>query len=404
MDTTQAFDIIVAGGGMVGAAASCLLADMGLKIALVEAKEPQAYEPEQAMDLRVSAISVGSVEVLKACGIWQHLQGMRLCAYKQLQTWEHQHNKLSFHCDELNLPELGYIVENRLIQLSLWQKLQQHENVTLFCPSSLEQYQECSSDEFTGVLSQLSCGSKLSASMILACDGAHSKLRNLSHIGVSAWDYQQQCLLINIETDFPQQDCTWQEFCPTGPKAFLPLAGQNASLVWYHHADEIARLVSLDANKLKAEIEAHFPTLPGGFEIKNWAHFPLIRQHAHQYYKGSVVLLGDSAHSINPLAGQGGNLGFKDVQALVISIKKAISQGESWSNESVKQKYQALRKVDNHLMQSSMDLFYLGFSNDSKPLSWLRNSVLKLAHNSGPIKKLALRYALGLDVLPSPIS
>jgi len=392
----QAFDIVVVGGGMVGAASACLLADLGLKVAVVEAKAPIAYSPEQPMDLRVSAISAGSVDVLKSCGVWTAVLAMRSCVYRQLETWENNQDKLSFSSEQLNLPELGYIVENRIIQLALWEKLQGHKAVTLFCPSSLSQYQE----QDNGVCCHLSCGTQLTARLALACDGANSKLRSMANIGITAWDYKQHCMLINIETKFEQQDTTWQEFSPTGPRSFLPLAGNHASLVWYHQCDEISRLSRLDAKSLKQEILAHFPALPGDFSVVNSGRFPLTRRHAKNYYQNNVILLGDAAHSINPLAGQGVNLGFKDIKALVFLVQEAIEQKTSWADIEVKKRYQALRKTDNHLMQSSMDLFYLGFSNDSKLLSFLRNKALKLANHSGPLKKAALRYALGLDVLP----
>ena len=390
----QDFDIVINGGGMVGSASACLLADLGLSVAVIEAQRPLSFSRDQAMDSRVSAISAGSVALLKQCGIWPLVLDMRACQYQTLQTWQRGSHKLRFCASELELPELGYIVENRLIQLALWQKLEQHPKVTLFCPASLKTYRYGED----GVFCELNSGDVISAQLALACDGAHSQLRSLAGIGISGWDYRQHCMLINISTDFPQQAETWQEFCPTGPRSFLPLAGNNASLVWYHDADEIARLSRLEYLELKQSVVEYFPPLPGDFRISNTASFALTRRHAQAYYKNGVVLLGDAAHTINPLAGQGVNLGFKDVAALVRLMGTAIDNEQPWSSIELQKRYQLERMADNHLMQSSMDLFYLGFSNDSRPLSFLRNQALKLADKSGGLKKAALRYAMGLPV------
>lgn len=203
-------------------------------------------------------------------------------------------------------------------------------------------------------------------------------------------------MLINIDTEQSQQDVTWQEFSPTGPMALLPLPGHKASLVWYHQTAHINYLSKLSNAELKVEVQQHFPDLIGGFEITNHGSFPLTRRHAQQYYKGRVVLLGDAAHTINPLAGQGVNIGFKDVNVLCELIRSAVIEGEAWDCEALLAQYQRSRKPDNLLMQTSMDLFYSVFSNHSAPAKILRNVGLAVAQRAGPLKRQALRYAIGL--------
>ncbi|MGY3569020.1 2-octaprenyl-3-methyl-6-methoxy-1,4-benzoquinol hydroxylase [Vibrio paucivorans] len=384
------FDVAVIGGGMVGAATAIGFAKQGRKVAVVEGYAPKAFSPEQPMDIRVSAISEHSVAILDELGAWSDIAKMRVCPYRRLETWEHPECRTRFHSDELGMPQLGYIVENRLIQLGLWQQLTQYENIELFCPDTLENIEF---DEVNKVV--LASGTTLEAELVVGADGANSKVRSLAGIGVTAWDYRQHCMLINVRTALPQQDITWQQFTSSGPRSFLPLpsldgVGQG-SLVWYDSPKRIKQLCAMTPEKLREEIVAHFPPELGDIEVLQFGSFPLTRRHAQSYSKKNCVLVGDSAHTINPLAGQGVNLGFKDVEVLL-----EVTAGQEVIGTSVLNHYQRKRKPDNLLMQSGMDLFYKGFSNDIAPLRFMRNAALKIAENSGPLKKQVLKYALGL--------
>ena len=183
------FDITVVGGGMVGAAAACLLAQQGWRIAVVEQAEPESYAPDQAMDLRVSAISPASVRVLQQAEVWDAVTAMRLRAYTELATWEVPGLETHFRAEEAGVSELGFIVENRLIQLALWQKLQSLPNVQLFCPAQVTAL----SQGETNAAITLTDGRIITASWLLAADGANSKLRTLAKIGINRWDYRQDC-------------------------------------------------------------------------------------------------------------------------------------------------------------------------------------------------------------------
>ena len=200
-------------------------------------------------------------------------------------------------------------------------------------------------------------------------------------------------MLINITTDCAQQTVTWQEFRETGPCAFLPLAGNNASLVWYHSPQKIKHLQSLTNQQLKQTILAEFPKLDFDFEVDAKGGFPLTRRHAKHYYQGRVVLLGDAAHTINPLAGQGVNLGFKDVQCLV----ELLTQCSDLPISEMLKRYQCQRRPANLLMQTGMDVFYKVSKSDSDLIRVLRKGFLGLAQQSGQVKNRVMRYAMGIN-------
>ena len=385
------FDIVVVGGGMVGAAAACLLAQQGWQIAVIEQTEPEAYSPEQAMDLRVSAISPASVRLLQQAGVWDALLAMRIRAYTELATWEVPGLETHFHAQEAGVPELGFIVENRLIQLALWQRLQTLPNVTLLCPAQVSALVQQSEDATV----TLNNGQTITAAWLLAADGANSRLRSMAGIGINRWDYRQDCMLINVDLEDDAPPITWQQFYPNGPRAFLPLAGHKASLVWYDTPEKIAQLVALSPTQLEREVKRHFPEQLPACTVTQSGAFPLIRRHAQHYYQGRVILLGDAAHTIHPLAGQGVNLGFKDVACLVDLWQNARQKQLPFGTEQLKQ-YERWRLCDNSMMQSAMDLFYAGFSAPHAPLKILRNVALLVADNAGLVKRKALRYALGL--------
>ncbi|AAZ26975.1 FAD-dependent oxidoreductase [Colwellia psychrerythraea] len=398
------FDCVVIGGGMVGAASALTLAQLGLKVALVEKFTPQAFSAEQPLDLRVSAISLASQNLLNQVGAWQQVKQWRSCPYKRLGVWEYESAYTEFNADDIEQSHLGHIVENRLIQLALWQQVTAMSNIHTYCPESLlslNQDDDSGNNRATLTLTN----SVVTAKLVIGADGAQSKVRQMSAIGMTGWDYQQSAMLINVETSMCQQDITWQKFSPTGPVAFLPLPGQSplggyASLVWYHQRDEITRLASLSNSQLQQEVLKCFPAQLGDIKVLAKGDFSLTRRHANTYQHKRVLLLGDAAHTINPMAGQGVNLGFKDVLALQHVIAEAIGNGEAWHDEAVLVRYEKMRRKDNLLMMSTMDALYAGFSHPSPLIKAARNLAL-LAVNKVPvlnstIKNKALAYACGL--------
>lgn len=385
-------DLLVVGGGMVGAALALGAAQQGLSVTVLEQHEPELWSAELPPQVRVSAISVASVALLQRLGVWPQIQAMRTCPYRHLETWEWEGAQTRFSAQELNLPELGHIVENCVVQLALWQALQAHPKVTLLCES--EGFTLTREDNRWRLT--LADGRQWLPCLLAGADGAQSRVRAQAGIGLSGWQYRQSCLLVTVKTAAPQQDTTWQRFYPSGPRAFLPLYGQHGSLVWYDKPARIKQLSALPNAQLHKAISQAFPARLGEFEVLDKGAFALVRRHAQQYVLPGLALLGDAAHTINPLAGQGVNLGFKDVQALLEVLDSAVSHQEEISSLAVLHRYECRRRPDNLLMQSGMDLFYGLFSNDLPPLRMLRNVGLMVADKSGVLKRQALRYALGL--------
>jgi len=410
------FDCVVVGGGMVGAASALTLAQLGLRVALVEQFQPEPFSPEQDLDLRVSAISIASQQLLEQVGAWLQVTQWRACPYKRLGVWEQAYAYTEFNAGAINQKQLGHIVENRLLQLALWQEIKTQTNIVLFCPYNVNNLsQEVSQVNLTLNHTETLTSTNITAKLVIAADGANSQVRKMVDIGITAWDYQQSAMLINVKTEKPQQDITWQQFSSTGPVAFLPLTrapltkvdltsnveqGGYASLVWYHQRDEIKRLSALSNQQLQQEIITTFPKRLGQIEVVAKGAFPLTRRHANTYQSKRVLLLGDAAHTINPMAGQGVNLGFKDVKALQTVIASAIGNGESWHDINVLARYETMRRKDNLLMMSTMDALYHGFSHPSTIVKTLRNvslfAINKVPFINTTVKNKALAYACGI--------
>ncbi|MCL6360201.1 2-octaprenyl-3-methyl-6-methoxy-1,4-benzoquinol hydroxylase [Pectobacterium polaris] len=386
------YDAIVVGGGMVGTAAALGLAQQGFQVAVIEQEMPTPFDASSPPDLRISAIGYASVALLKELGAWQRVQQMRSAPYRRLETWEWANARVVFDAADIHLPELGFMVENRVLQLALWENLQEDERCQCYCPATPQSLQRTND----GWCLQLADGQQLTASLVIGADGANSQVRQWAGIGISGWQYRQSCMLIGVETSQPQQDVTWQQFTPSGPRAFLPLFDQWGSLVWYDSPQRIRQLQAMPFAQLDKEIAAAFPERLGVVKAFSAGSFPLVRRHAQTYIKSGLVLLGDAAHTINPLAGQGVNLGYRDVEALLDVLINARNAGEEWASERVLRRYQCRRMPDNLMMQSGMDLFYNAFSNALPPLSFARNMALMVAQRAGGLKQRALKYAIGV--------
>lgn len=382
---------------MVGSAMALGLAELGFKVAIIEPCMPVPFEPEQPPDMRVSAISLTSETLLQDIGVWAEINNMRLCPYKRLSVWDNPSCRTDFDCADIEQPHLGHIIENRLVQLGLHIVIDANPKVVFYKNLKVTDITSTHISHIT-----LEDGQLIQGKILIGADGGHSAVRDAANIGVQGWQYAQQALGIQIRTYQGQQDMTWQQFTPDGPRAFLPLYDGFASLVWYHSAADIQHLKSLSKAKLKQHILQHFPADLVDFEVMGMASFPLTRMHANQYFNGNTVLIGDAAHTINPLAGQGVNLGFKDVAALLSVIHEELATHD---HSAVLQqshycqwlkRYEVARRRDNLIMMSAMDLLYSTFSNNNMPLKLLRNLGLKLANHAGPIKNKAMKYAMGL--------
>jgi 3-demethoxyubiquinol 3-hydroxylase len=387
------YDVIVVGGGMVGAAVGCCLGNSSLRVAVIERVSPEAFAPDQAHDLRVSALSIASKNIMQMVGAWDGVTSRRFCPFRRMRVWETQ-GDTEFNSKAVKLDELGYIVENRVTQLAFLERLAEFSNIDFVCPAEIKKINYLPSQPEI----ELNDGRVLSARLLVAADGGLSKVRQAVGLGVTSWDYQQHAMVIYIETAYAQQDITWQSFVPSGPQAFLPLSGNYGSVVWYNSPDEINRLKALPHEELLAELTKTFPDCLG--EVRRviaTASFPLKRQHAQSYVKPGVALVGDAAHMINPLAGQGVNIGFLDAAALAQVLLEANDKGQDIASLSVLQRYEKMRRMENLKMMTIMDAFYRLFSNTVLPLKLIRNFGLGLADRVTPLKNKVMLHAIGKE-------
>lgn len=411
---TQAanFDVLIVGAGMVGATIACGLGQHGLKVGIVDQQLPEPFDANAPGDLRVSALNHASQKVLERVGAWPFMQHMRMTPFRTMAVWEKPLSlwqqqlptpKVVFNAEDVQQSRLGFVVENRITQLGLHERMQQVDNITLFCPVTIESLTTIPTPCIT-----LIDGTVLSAPLIIGADGANSAVRETAGIHLKKKPYGQHCFVMTVEIAGGVQDITWQAFTPTGPEAFLPLADADgksyASLCWYHTPEKIAELMALPEEQLIAEVEATFPPdLPAILRITAKGSFPLIRRHAQHYFADNVVLAGDSAHTINPLAGQGVNLGLMDAGWLIKTLLDAHNSGKALNDSAVLAVYEQRRRKENQLMMSTMDAFYFGFSNNITPLKVLRNVGFGVASQLTPVMNQVVKYAIGLNT-PSPLS
>jgi len=391
------FDCCVVGGGMVGAALALGLAKQFHKVALIEKKPLAGFDKAQAPDIRVSALNMHSINLLKSLGAWQHVQKMRYRAYDTLSVWDgessskHLFDKsqtTQFKASEIDRELLGYFVENRLLQLALYDEIKANWTNEITC---IHEQTISSIDVEQGSLI-LSSGQLIEARILLGADGANSQIRQSAGIPTSGWQYAQKANAVLIKTKEKVPDETWQAFYATGPRALLPMHDHYACLIWYHNGTKSKWIQKASKEDLKAAVINDFPDVLGEFEIVKVAGFPITRMHAHRYGQGKALIVGDAAHTINPLAGQGVNLGFKDVDALLSLIQH---EGLDKPKRLIAL-YENKRRVPNLLMMSLMDVIYHGFSNTFMPMQIAREIGLKVADKAGPLKKMALKYAMGL--------
>ena len=396
------FDFCINGGGMVGATLALGLAQQQFKVAVIEPYLPAPFKSEDGPDLRVSAISEASVTLLKALSAWEHIAAMRVRPYTGLSVWDDPAHRTDFTAQSIDMPQLGFFVENRLLQLGCHHALKQFDNVELITGQTVQDIQLTNTAKVS-----LSNGRTIEASWLVGADGANSQVRKAAGIGTTGWQYAQQAMGITIKMENAVEPVTWQQFTSSGPKAFLPMFDNFASLVWYDSPDELKRIKSLKANQLESEILKTFPdelTRNGNrFSVIDKAIFPLTRSHANHYVKGCCALVGDAAHTINPLAGQGVNLGFKDVEAFLSvssNLKTNSTANDLLTDGAFSQRlisnYEKPRKRDNLVMMTAMDGFYTLFSNDVAPIKWIRNQLLSVAQRIEPAKQEVLKYAIGL--------
>lgn len=397
--SAQTSDLIIVGGGMVGAALGCAAAQAGFSVTLLERREPQREWQADEVDLRVSALTRASQRILQNLGAWERMRELRVSPYTDMEVWDAAGSgRIHFSAADIGEPNLGHIVENRITQLALWEQLEGLPNVTLRHPASVSSLQLEG-----GPALYLADGEQLKASLVVAADGRDSQIRAMAGIDTKGWDYDQHAIVATVS---PQQHHGYtarQRFMKTGPLAFLPIDDGRCSIVWSTSPQEASELMALDERAFCSALTEASERMLGEVEaVGPRGAFPLRLGHAETYIKPGLALIGDAAHAIHPLAGQGVNLGFLDAAALAETLIEARSAGRAIGSHSTLRRYERARKGGNMAMLAAMDAFKRTFSNEILPLRLARNLGLSLADRSGPVKHLLVRRAMGLTgELPS---
>lgn len=393
------YDVVIVGGGMVGTALACALGDSNLSIALIETNTPNYDWPRDSFDLRVSAITRASQNFLEKLGVWQTIANNRATAYHDMHVWDAGGDgSIHFDCADIGEANLGHIVENRVINKSLMERVKNIANVDVYCPAKPKKI----FFEDKSVKLQLDDGTSLNTELLIGADGGQSWVRQQANISVSTRDYQQTAIVANVTTELTHQHTAWQRFLPTGPLAFLPLSNgadisnNISSIVWSTTADEAERLCAVDEVDFNTELTTAFEEKLGKVLSSGpRARFPIKGQHANQYVKKHIALIGDAAHTIHPLAGQGVNLGFADAQCLAETILIARQSQKNIGSFKTLRRYERSRRGDNLLMLESMGIFKQLFSNNTPGLRELRNTGLSMTDRATPLKRFFMSKALG---------
>ncbi|MEP1471238.1 MAG: UbiH/UbiF/VisC/COQ6 family ubiquinone biosynthesis hydroxylase [Halieaceae bacterium] len=398
------FDVVVVGAGIAGSALALALSGNGLRIALVEAR-PLSQEalPEQidlsSFDPRVSALTPRSQSALARLGAWPGIVDYRPCAYRHMTVWDAEGTgEIDFDASEVDAGELGHIVENRSVTQALLQQVLAAPDISVVCPASLVAAQR---DESGHIEISLEDGTSLRADLMVAADGALSPVRDLLGFATREWDYGHRAIVTTVAVEHCHQHTAWQRFLPSGPLAFLPLPEGNdkhfCSIVWSLQDELVDDLMAQDD-------EAFCLTLGDAIEHRLGAvqecaqryAFPLRQRHAIDYVQPGVALVGDAAHTIHPLAGQGINLGLLDVMVLAEEVLASCEAGGSPGTIETLRRYQRRRKGDNLLMMAAMDGFKRLFEQQAPPIRWLRNAGMRQVGRMLPVKREIIRRAMGI--------
>ena len=383
-------DVVIVGGGLAGGTLGCYLGNAGLRVAVVEAR-PAPSRLGAAKDVRVSALTPASERILRRAGIWNRIPPECACAFREMVVWDAGGaGEVHFEAAEIGAPELGHIVENQAIERAL-EAASVLGKVRWYRPASLENLQV----QADGVQLQLDVG-RVQARLAVGADGSHSRVRALAGIECASGDYGQRAVVATLATELGHRDTAWQRFLPTGPLALLPLPGGRVSIVWSTTPEHAQQLLAVDAARFEREVSETAEWRLGAMRLEGErGSFPLLHLRAHSYVSDRIALIGDAAHTIHPLAGQGVNLGLLDAAALAEVAIARHEAGRDIGLRSNLRPYERSRKAHNQLMHHAMAAFHRLFGSDLEAIVTMRGLGLRLTDRVPPLKRCFMLLATG---------
>ena len=388
---SHSFDVIIVGGGLVGASLALALKPAGLSVAVIEQRPPQPVPDDGSWDSRVYAISPGSAAFLESCGAWQGVPQDRVTRVESMQVCgDDVRSRLDFSAYDAGLRELAFIAENRLLHHALWQCLRRAEHVRVFCPA------HCAAVEWNdhGAQLVLEDGTALAAKLTVGADGADSWLRTQAGIGTRPRDYGQLGVVANFAAEHAHRGVAHQWFRRDGILALLPLPDRRVSMVWSTPEPHGRELLALAPAALAERVETASGSALGRLElITPPAVFLLRVQRVESIVKSRIALVGDAAHNVHPLAGQGVNLGFRDARELAAVLLERGAQGDC-GDYALLRRYERARKEDIAALQLTTDALQKLFHYDAVWLSRARNLGLRLVNRQPQLKRLLVQQAV----------
>ncbi|TDH73881.1 uncharacterized protein CCR75_002958 [Bremia lactucae] len=445
------YDVVVVGGGLVGSALACQIKSnpifKGKQVAVIELETPAAVSSveDDTPDLRVYTITPASQKLIESAGAWSLIADSHKAVFRVMQVWDAMGDGfIRFDANKINKDILGHVIEHRVLVRALHDRMNQlaadpqdSAPLKLYCPAKVKHFQR---PTIVSGISDIGLedGQRLKADVVVAADGGNSIIRSLSALGTWGWDYDQQAVVTTVKTD-GKNETAWQRFFPTGPVALLPMRDGYSSVVWSCTAEMAKELTALSSEAFitrlneayaappMSPVPPEFPGLPVLSSLMNGVHqaaatimsaasltdpfvappkavaavgprvaFPLKLKHATKYIKPGIALVGDSAHTIHPLAGQGLNLGLGDVNALSNLLVGGVKSGENLSSEYFLQQYEDERMKANITMQLAMDGFKRMFGPTPDAVSVARNVGMGTLNAVEPLKNQIMKYAMGL--------